>query len=29
LVTLPSVHELTEGIERIGAFLADYRNRYA
>lgn len=29
LVTLPSVHELTEGIERIADFLADYRNRYA
>ena len=29
LVTLPSVHELTEGIERIDAFLADYRSRYA
>ena len=29
LVTLPPVHELTEGIERIAEFLADYRNRYA
>lgn len=29
LVTLPSVRQLTEGIERIAEFLADYRYHYA
>lgn len=29
MVTLPSVRELTEGIERIAEFLADYRYRHA
>lgn len=29
LVTLPSVRQLTKGIDRIAEFLADYRSRYA